>query len=161
MSATQPFTLNVRIAENDIDTQGHVNNVAFLRYVQEAAVAHWLAVAPIELRQAFTWVVRKHEIEYFGPGLPEEELIVRTWVGDPSGATWERFTEIRRRDEERPLISARKVWVLLDAATGRPRRVDAGFVACFRGPHPQPPLLGEEGSKSSPLSPGRGVGGEG
>jgi acyl-CoA thioester hydrolase len=45
MSATQPFTLNVRIAENDIDTQGHVNNVAFLRYVQEAAVAHWLAVA--------------------------------------------------------------------------------------------------------------------
>ena len=133
MSATQRFELAIQVAATDIDRQGHVNNVAFVRYVQDAAVAHWLAVAPAEIRDAFTWVVRKHEIEYFRPGFPDDELIARTWVGEPSGATWERFTEIYRREEDRPLISARTVWVLLDAATGRPRRVDSGFLAYFVG----------------------------
>ena len=131
MSTPQAFTLSIRVQEGDIDRQGHVNNVAFLRYVQEAAVEHWASVAPAELQKAYTWVVRRHEIEYFRPGLPNDELVVKTWVGEPSGATWERFTEIHRRGEDRPLITARTVWVLLDVATGRPRRVDASFVACF------------------------------
>lgn len=139
MSSNQAFRLPIAVVESDIDRQGHVNNIAFLRFVQDAAVAHWNALAPEHLRRAFTWVVRRHEIEYLRPGLPGDELVVRTWVGEPSGATWERFTEIHRRGEERPLVTARTVWVLLDAATGRPRRVDAGFVACFATENPTSP----------------------
>jgi acyl-CoA thioester hydrolase len=125
MSDTQKFAVTIRVPDADVDRQGHVNNVAFVRYVQEVAVAHWRAVASAELRAAFTWVVRRHEIEYLRPGLPNDELLLRTWVGEPSGATWERFTEVSRVGEDRPLVAARTVWVLLDAATGRPRRVDA------------------------------------
>jgi acyl-CoA thioester hydrolase len=138
MSTVQPFTLTIRVAEADIDRQGHVNNVAFVRYVQDIAAAHWETIAPLELRQAFTWVVRRHELEYLRPGLPGDELVVRTWVGEPSGATWERFTEIHRINEDKPLITSRTVWVLLDTATGRPRRVDPSFVAAFSaGVQPQ------------------------
>jgi acyl-CoA thioester hydrolase len=125
------FVMAVRVPDADIDRAGHVNNVAYLRYVQDAAVAHWLALAPDDLRAAVTWVVRKHEIEYFRPALPGDELEVRTWVGAPTGATWERFTEIRRAGEEKPLATARTVWVQLDATSGRPRRVDAALVARF------------------------------
>lgn len=132
MSTPQPFTFTIRVADSDIDRQGHVNNVAFVRYVQEAAVLHWNAVASDELRAGFTWVVRRHEIEYLRPGLPGDELVVQTWVGEPSGATWERFTQIQRRGEDKPLITARTVWVLLDVNTGRPRRVDPDFVAAFK-----------------------------
>jgi acyl-CoA thioester hydrolase len=85
------FELSFKVPEADIDIQGHINNVAFLRYVQDAAVAHWNAVAAADLRTRLTWVVRKHEIEYFRPGLPGDELAVKTWVGEASGATWERF----------------------------------------------------------------------
>jgi acyl-CoA thioester hydrolase len=131
MSAAPTFTLTLRVPDDDIDRQGHVNNVAFVRYVQEVAVAHWRAVAPADLQAAVTWVVRRHEIEYLRPGLPGDELTVRTWVGEPSGATWERFTELRRGGEDRPIVTARTVWVLLDATTGRPRRVDAALVARF------------------------------
>ncbi len=125
------FTLAFRVEEDDIDRQGHVNNVAFLRYVQDAAVAHWRAVASTEVQAAFTWVVRKHEIEYFRPGQPGDELAARTWVGEPSGATWERFTEITRPADSQILVKARTVWVLLDAATGRPRRVDPQIMGVF------------------------------
>jgi len=123
------YTLTFRVEDIDIDRQGHVNNVAFVRYVQDIAVAHWRATAAADVQAAFTWVVRKHEIEYFRPGLPGDELAARTWVGEPAGATWERFTEITRASDGQVLVKARTVWVLLDAATGRPRRVDARIAA--------------------------------
>jgi len=125
------FTLTLRVPDADIDRQGHVNNVAIVRYIQEAAIAHWLSVASAEVQAAFTWVVRRHEVEYLRPAFPGEELLLRTWVGAPSGATWERFTEVLRSGEEKPLVTARTVWVLLDAATGRPRRVDPAMIAQF------------------------------
>lgn len=126
------FTVPVAVRDGDIDRQGHVNNVAFVRYVQDAAVAHWEAVAPAELRAGYTWVVRRHEVEYLRPGLPGDELVARTWVGEASGATWERFTEVARAGGP-VLATARTVWVLLDAATGRPRRVDPRMVASLAG----------------------------
>ena len=125
------FEHPIRVPEGDIDPQGHINNVAFVRYVQDTAVAHWRTVAPHELQTAFTWVVRRHEVEYLRPGLPGDELLARTWVGEPSGATWERFTEITRPADGQLLVKARTVWVLLDAATGRPRRVDVRMVAAL------------------------------
>ena len=133
------FTLTLRVPDADIDRQGHVNNVAFVRYVQEAAVAHWSSVAPAEVRATFTWVVRRHEVEYLRPAFPGEELLLRTWVGEPSGATWERFTEVLRAGEDKPLVTARTVWVLLDATTGRPRRVDTAMISQFAQPIVPPP----------------------
>ena len=134
MSDVPRFTLTIRVADGDIDRQGHVNNVAFLRDVQDAAAAHWTAIAPESLREAFVWVVRRHEIEYLRPGVPGDELVARTWVGEPTGATWERLTQIFRTGEDRPLVTARTIWVLLDAATGRPRRIDPDLIACFMAP---------------------------
>ena len=85
------YSLSIRVSESDIDEQGHVNNVAFVRFVQDAAAAPLVSAAPPEIRAAYAWVVRRHEIEYLRLGLPGDELLVRTWVGEPSGATWERF----------------------------------------------------------------------
>jgi acyl-CoA thioester hydrolase len=133
MADPQVFSVKIAVSEGDIDRQGHVNNVAFVRYVQDAAVGHWRTAAPPEMRDAFTWVVRRHEVEYLSPGLPGDELVARTWVGKPSGASWERFTEVVRAADGRVLVRARTVWVLLDAATGRPRRVDPRIVTSLAG----------------------------
>jgi acyl-CoA thioester hydrolase len=132
------FTLPLEVRPDDIDQQGHVNNVAFLRYIQDAAVAHWYAVAPADLQAAFAWYVRRHELDYLRPGLPGDTLTARTWVGEPGGATWERFTEIARADGT-VLVKARTVWVLIDAATLRPRRIEAEMVARLGGDTPTPP----------------------
>ena len=118
------FCLTVRVEPADIDRLQHVNNVAFLRYVQDAAVAHWQSLAPSEAQSALLWVVRRHEIEYFRPAYLGDELQVMTWVGEPSAARWDRFTEILRPADGQLLVQARTVWVLLDRASGRPRRID-------------------------------------
>jgi acyl-CoA thioester hydrolase len=127
------FTLTVRVGPAQIDGQRHVNNVAFVRYVQDAAYAHWLSAAPPDVQSAVTWVVRRHEIDYLKPAFLDEELVLTTWVGEPTAATWERFTEISRQADGQLLVKARTVWVLLDAATGRPRRIDARLTGSLQG----------------------------
>lgn len=129
-----PFSLPVTVTPADIDGLGHVNNVVYLRWMQDAATAHWETAAPDSLKAAVIWVVTRHEIDYKAPAFVGEELLVRTWVGEPSGATWERFIEIRRARDDKLLARGRSVYAALDRATGRPRRVDPALRAPFDGP---------------------------
>ncbi|MGP8243941.1 MAG: acyl-CoA thioesterase [Bryobacteraceae bacterium] len=52
-----PFELTIPVEPADIDALGHVNNVAYLRWVQDAAVAHWRAIASAEDQARLLWVV--------------------------------------------------------------------------------------------------------
>ena len=64
--------ITTRWADNDM--YGHVNNVVYLRYAQEAAVAHWRARATDEYVRTFVWVVRRHEVDYLKPAFPDDKL---------------------------------------------------------------------------------------
>jgi acyl-CoA thioester hydrolase len=117
------FEHSLIVKAEDIDGQGHVNNVRYLQWIQDIAVAHWLSRATEEQKAQIVWVVMRHEIDYLRPAFENEEIAVSTWVGEPQGAKWERFTEIRRGDIV--LVNAKSVWVALDTKTLRPRRVTA------------------------------------
>lgn len=119
------YELALTVSFADIDELGHANNVVYLRWMQEAATAHWEAAADRELRNQVAWVVVRHEIDYKAPAFEGDRLVVRTWVGEVTGATWERFLEIRNLNGERLLARGRSVYAALDRVTGRPRRVDA------------------------------------
>ena len=118
------FEIEILVQPADIDGQGHVNNVVYLRWMQDAATAHWEAAAPAEHKAKVSWVVTRHEIDYKAPAFVGERLVARTWVGEPSGATWERFIEIRRAGDDRLLARGRSIYAALDRVTDRPRRVD-------------------------------------
>ncbi len=107
---------------DDIDEMRHVNHVVYLRYIQDMAIAHWISVVSAEMAAKTVWVVRRHEVDY---------LTVKTWVGEPTAATWERFTEIRRSEGDQVLVPARSVWVAVDAKTHRPKRIDPQLIALF------------------------------
>lgn len=115
------FAHSFRVSAADIDEQGHVNNVAYLRWVQNVAVAHWRNEARAELQAEFTWFVTRHEIDYKKPAFENEELKATTWVGEMKTATCERFTEIRR--DEVLLVKAKSIWCLIDRETLKPSRI--------------------------------------
>ena len=125
------FELPLLVAPEDIDALGHVNNVVYLRWMQQAAAAHWEAAAGPEQRAAVAWVVIRHEIDYKAPAFAGERVVVRTRVGEPTAATWERHSEVRRVGDDKLLARCRSVYVALDPASGRPRRVDAALRAPF------------------------------
>ena len=123
------FEHSLIVKAEDIDRQGHVNNVRYLQWIQDIAVAHWLSRASDEQKAQIVWVVMRHEIDYLRPAFENEEIVVATWVGEPQGAKWERFTEIRRGDKI--LVKAKSIWVALDSKTLRPRRVTAEIKETF------------------------------
>jgi acyl-CoA thioester hydrolase len=125
------FEIPILVQPADIDGLGHVNNVVYLRWMQDAATAHWETAAPASLKAEVIWVVTRHEIDYKAPAFVGDDLVARTWVGEPSGATWERFIEIRRADDDKLLARGRSIYAALDRNTGRPRRVDPALRAPF------------------------------
>src|SRR5438876_8707991 len=103
----------LRVAGDDIDQLGHANNVVWVRWVNDAAIAHSRSVglgpdAYFALR--VLWVVRRHDIEYLVPALPGEELEVRTWVATLRGATSLRRTDFRRTRDQRLMARAATTW---------------------------------------------------
>lgn len=120
-----PFEIDVDVGPGDIDELGHVNNIVYLRWVQEVATAHWRAAAPPDAVDAVAWVVRRHEIDYRHPAMPGDRIAVRTWIGRAEGLTFERLTEIVRAPDGRVLAEARTLWIPVDARSGRPTRVSA------------------------------------
>lgn len=126
MTAPRPvhFARAVTVAAADIDELGHVNNVVYLRWVQETATAHWRAAAPAALQAEVVWVVLRHEIDYKQAAHPGNHVIATTWVGEATGTRFERFTEFRRATDDAVLAQVRSVWCPINAATGRPRRID-------------------------------------
>ena len=117
------FEITVPVQPADIDGQNHVNNTVYLRWVQEVATAHWETLAPAPAQAAIGWVVLRHEIDYKAPACLGDAVLLRTWVGQASRVTFERFTEMRRASDQELLARARTLWVPVNTATGKPTRV--------------------------------------
>jgi len=119
------YPISLRVQPADIDELGHVNNLVYLRWVQEAAIAHWTARTTPEQRAQLSWVVVRHEIDYKRPAMPDDEVTVTTWVGVASRRTYERHTEIVRGQDQVLLARARTIWVPIDPVTMRVTEVSA------------------------------------
>lgn len=124
------FTLPITTMQDEIDELGHVNNVVYLRYVQDAAQAHWNAVAPASLRQQFFWIVLRHEIDYFKPAFLGNNLMARTWVSSFEGVKSVRHVEILFNENR--LSSATTLWCLMDRKTKRPTRIREEILSVFK-----------------------------
>jgi len=118
-----PFELAIAVEPSDIDELGHVNNVVYLRWVQDAAVAHWRSAATPQQQADVLWVVARHEIDYRHPARLEDGIIARTWVGGATRLSFDRHTEILRTGDRRLLVRARTVWVPVSPGTLRPMHV--------------------------------------
>lgn len=115
------YTHSVKVLEEHVDELQHVNNVVYVQFLQEAAIAHWYMVAPKTTAQNVRWVVRKHEIEYLKPARIGENLVVKTWIVDFDGLHSKRAYEIFRDGDL--LVKAFTHWICLDANTLRPKRI--------------------------------------
>ncbi|RZK40198.1 MAG: acyl-CoA thioesterase [Hymenobacter sp.] len=117
------------IEASDIDQLGHANNVAYVRWVQNVAAAHWHSLYPPTAEQPpQVWVVQEHQVRYHRPAYEGEELRASTWVADVKGASSKRLTRIERVADGQLLCAAETQWVLLDAGSGRPVRVPEDVV---------------------------------
>lgn len=119
-----PHVLEVTVLAEDIDDLGHASNIVYLRWVQDAALAHTVALGlgQAEYRAlGKAWVVRKHQIEYLRPALAGDVLSIETRVASMSVASSVRKTRILRAGVE--LCRAETDWVFIELERGRPCRI--------------------------------------
>jgi len=131
--ATSPerasFAMRFEVPESDIDMLGHASNIAYVRWVQDVAVAHSDAVGldfAAYQKLGGVFVVRRHEIDYLRPVLRTDALELRTWIDSAFAAKCKRATSIVKHVEgAEPIEIARTMttWGFIELATGRPTRI--------------------------------------
>lgn len=128
------FTARRRVEWRDIDSAWHVNNAAYLAYIEDCGIQVAGAFGwPLARCQAegFAIVARRHHIVYRQPAALDDELTVTTFVAAFQRATATRCFIVRQAASGAVVAEARTLWVWLDTHTGRPVRIPAQFAADF------------------------------
>jgi len=119
------FTYTFAVPENAIDENGHVNNVAYVQWMQDAAIRHPEAVTEYEPAENTTWYAREHRIEYLLPVFLGEELEVRTWLSEIKRVRAHRKYEFIRKSDGKVVVRGETDWVYVDAKSGKPIAIPA------------------------------------
>jgi acyl-CoA thioester hydrolase len=122
-------SFKIGIDPADIDFMGHVNNAAYLKWVQAAVVSHWEKLAPAEAVAKHLWVALKHEITYRKPAFLDDEVIAQVVLEKVHGARAFYATLIKRGEDV--LAEVQSSWCCLDAVTLRPSRIAQDIAAHF------------------------------
>jgi acyl-CoA thioester hydrolase len=126
MPAESIYQHTLAVPQAVVDENGHVNNVAYVQWMQDAAVGHsdrQGCTAPRPEQSGPTWVVRFHHIEYFLPAFAGERIALLTWVSDFRKVRSLRKYKFIRLNDNALLAKAETDWIFVDAASGRPRAI--------------------------------------
>ena len=158
------FETFFRVRFHEVDALGHVNNAAYLNYLEQAAIDHGtlLGLDLEGLRQlGGVFLARRHDIVFLKPSFAGDLLRVITWLGEVRGARVERSYLVFRNAEmvRAPVVMGRQVqgaeilddgelvvratteWVFANDR-GQPRRVPNEVIRMF-----QAGATSNEGSK--------------
>ena len=128
------YTLPVQATALDIDSNGHVNNIVYVQWMQDIAIAHSEEVGCTAATTAAgcTWVARSHHIEYLRPAYAGDRILVQTWVVDATrkSSSPRRYRMVRESDGT-VLARGETLWVFIDLQSGRPRSIPAEVIQCF------------------------------
>jgi acyl-CoA thioester hydrolase len=122
----EPFEYLHTVSPDEIDEQGRANNVVYVAWMQDAALAHSSALGWTPeryLQLGMGWVARSHWIEYLQPATEGDEIVVETRVSDMKKVTSKRVYRIFRRHDRELLAKAETHWAFVNYATGKPTRI--------------------------------------
>lgn len=144
------LTIPVQLRWSDMDAYAHVNNVAMLTLLEEARIQAFWRQAATSDAPADVWptavldagpgaelstLVARQEIEYLRPlGYRRTPVVVEMWIGHLGGASLDVCYEVRDAPAESGgVVHARALTtvVLVDTATGAPRRIGADVRAAW------------------------------
>jgi acyl-CoA thioester hydrolase len=116
------YEFEIEVTANDVDRNGHVNNVVYIQWMQDAAIAHARVSGCTKASQdaGASWVARTHHIEYLMPAFAGEKITVLTWPANFQRVRSLRKYKFVRASDEAVIARAETDWVFINAKTGRP-----------------------------------------
>ncbi|WP_179997899.1 acyl-CoA thioesterase [Acinetobacter sp. YH12239] len=129
------FDLKIKATAQDIDILGHVNNVVYVKWMQDVATAHieqlGLGVEQyLELKHAMVAV--EHHMNYRKACFENDEIILRTWLNDLNAMYSFRQYAFFRPSDQSLLFVGNTKWACVEIATGRPKRLSPTFTQAYQ-----------------------------
>lgn len=130
-----PFILQAVVAADDIDGLKHTNNTVYVKWCEQAAWAHSVALGLDldnyrQLDRAMAIV--RSEYDYLQASRAGEELQVATWIVDwDRKLTMHRHFQIIRAADGVTLLRGAMRFVCIEISSGRARRMPAEFIASY------------------------------
>lgn len=122
------------VSAEAIDSQGHVNNIEYIRWMQDAAVAHssaqgWSTSRYEEIGAG--WVARTHRIDYLQAAFECDQVLVYTWVSDFRKIRSLRKYKMVRLGDDTVLATAETDWAFIGMEHRVPRRIPPELATAF------------------------------
>jgi acyl-CoA thioester hydrolase len=122
------------VPESAIDVNGHVSNIEYVRWMQDAATAHtasegWTLERYRECNAA--WVARTHTIDYLRPAFAGDSIELYTWIASVRDCQSRRKYLFIKGENRTILARAETLWICVDSDSGRPKRVPEAFIGAF------------------------------
>lgn len=118
-------TVEVAVRWSDMDAYGHVNNVQYLRYLEEARVYafnQWFGQERSLLEDGV--LVARSEIDYLAPmTFNYQPALVSLWCSAISGASFDISYVVGQRGSDLTFAQAESTLVTYDLQAQRPRRI--------------------------------------
>ncbi len=117
------FEYRVKVTENEIDFNNHLNNLFYVKWMQESGIAHSQAngiTFETYKKLGATWFAKSHHIEYKSPAYLGDEIVVKTWISEIGKIKSKREYEFYRIKDGKLLTTAQTIWVFVDMKTSRP-----------------------------------------
>ena len=110
----------MRVRFSDVDVYGHVNNVKYFEYYQEARLAFLTSMGRAEEEGRFAVVVARVDVDYMRPILfRSEPYTIESWVDRVGNSSFGLSAEIK--DGDTVLSRAAAVMVTFDLKTQKAR----------------------------------------
>jgi acyl-CoA thioester hydrolase len=137
------FSFPAEIRFNDLDGMGHVNNVVYLTYMEDARIAWWLHVTGRTGIDAVDMILARTEVDYRSPASFGESLEVGVRCASMRRSSFVLEFAVEERKTRRLVAEARKVLVHYDYGAGRPVPLAPELRARIKA---QDPEVREDGS---------------
>jgi acyl-CoA thioester hydrolase len=128
------FARTFKIRHYECNAHGHVTDVSYLRYMEEAAFGA-SAAAGYDLARYATmgrlWLIRETDIEYQRPLRYGDSVEIKTWVADFRRVRSRRAYEFRLAGSGERVACASTDWVFVESATGRPATIPPEMIVAF------------------------------
>ena len=121
------------VSQSEIDSNGHVNNVVYVQWMQDVAIRHGKALSSEHGLggDIGVWVSRSHFIEYLRPAFAGDQIQARTWIANLSRVRARRRYQFMRKSDGVVLAKGETDWVFINPESGRPRSIPEEIKAAF------------------------------
>ncbi|MGB3766476.1 MAG: acyl-CoA thioesterase [Phormidesmis sp.] len=127
------YRYDLTVPSSAIDENKHLNNVMYVQWMQDVAIAHANHTGCTRETNAVgaTWVVRAHRVEYLKPAFEGEQIAILTWIVNIRKVRSQRKYKFFRVSDQAVLAQCETDWVFVNIKTGSPMAIPPAVANAF------------------------------